>query len=224
MDEILQMIGLGAVVFGLSMGLSYLITYRRRVLPIGLPVEENTSCRLVGPGGDYRSYYLRATRKGLVFSAPLHRDNFVPLRVGEKVMVQAPAENAIITFRTEIVGRDPETHEFLLAKPERIRRVDRRAELRDTTLAGEAVEINQEPGELVDLSAYGAKILTATPVLPGDTVRLELPFEYGTAYGWILEATPAAFGPHLGHTVRIKFNAPLSGMVGRKNRRLYISP
>ncbi len=222
MEQTLQLIGLFAVVFGVSMALSYLLTMGKKLRPVRLPIAPNTSCRIIGPGGDYRSYYLKSSKKGLVFSAPLHRDHFVPLREGESIMVQAPADNAIITFRTTIVKRDPETHEFLLANPDRIRRVDRRAEVRDTSLQGEAVSINQDYGTLVDLSAYGAKIVTAAEVTPGDTVRLELPFEYGTAYGWILEAIPAAAGCEQGHAVRIKFNSPLSGMVSKKRRRLYM--
>lgn len=222
MVEFLQMVGFLAVVFAASLGISYFITRSKRKSVQLVPLPENARVRMVGPGGSYRCFYLRRNKHGLIFSAPIQRDHYVPVRIGESMMVQAPLSDSILTFRTSVVDRDVDTHEFTLATPERVRHVDRRSEKRDSSLSGSIIRLNDEPASLKDLSAGGAKVISNALVRPGDTVKVELPGDYGVIYGWALEAIPTAYGTGMASELRVRFEEPLSGLAGIQRRHHYL--
>ncbi|MBL8067341.1 MAG: PilZ domain-containing protein [Armatimonadetes bacterium] len=222
MVEILQMVGLLAVVFALSWVAGWWFVGRKHRPLTLVPIAENCRVRMVGPGGTYRCYFIRRDKSGLVFSAPLQRDRYVPVKVGESLMVQAPLADGLITFRSQVLSRDAETHEFTLAMPERIREVDRRSEPRHPQTAGNIVRINDEPASLVDLSGGGARIVTNAPIQPGDNIYLDLPAELGTVHGWALECLPADGGSRVAREIRVRFEEPLTGLTGMRRRHLYL--
>jgi len=219
MLSFLQLVGVFSVVFGVTVAISYGIhvVKRPRINKVDLP--ENATVRMVGAGGVYRCHYLRAERRGLVFSSPIQRDHYVPLRAGESLMIQVPMPESLLTFRTTILERDADQHEFLLAHPEGIKRIDRRSEVRDTTIDGQEAILNGDSATMVDLSAGGAKVITSQVVDPGDQVRLELPANLGSAYGWALESTATHRGRQSARAVRIKFQVPLSGLRSQRTKR-----
>ena len=221
MIAVLQMVGLLALVLATSMAVSYWITAKSRKKVVLVPIPENTRVRMVGPGGAYRCYFLRRTKAGLVFSSPLQRDHYIPVRVGETMMVQAPLSDCVLTFRASILGRDADTHEFTLSLPERIRHIDRRSESRDHSVQGSIVSLNNERATLCDLSAGGARVVCGGKIVPGDAVRLDLPSDLGTTYGWALECVPSVMGNASAKEIRIRFEAPLSGLAGARRRSLY---
>lgn len=221
MDTIFELVGLLVVAFAISFTLAWLWSRRPKPVKI-LPLHENTSVRMVGQSGVYRCTYLRRSPKGLVFSAPLQRNVHVPITVGELMMIQAPVAESVITFRSKVVSRNGDTHEFTLENPERFRHVDRRAEKRDTTLGGTIIRINHNPGCLVNLSAQGARILTTSHIQPGDVICLELGGESEEVYGWALESIPESIGQSIGRSVRIRFDQPLASLESISRRQLYI--
>ncbi len=210
--ELLSALGLFALIFGLSMGVSYVVTSWRGRHIEKVHIEPNSKVRLIGPGGAYRCYFVRSNDKGLVFTSPLHKDSFVPVRPGESLMVQVPTDDGLLTFSSTVQSRDAATHELLLAHPSAVRRTDRRAEPRDTAYRGTAVKVNGETAELVDLSAGGARIVGSGSIRPGDAIQVQLPTGLGDAEGWALECQPAAFGARQGNEVRICFDHPLAGL------------
>jgi hypothetical protein len=222
MIEFLQMVGLLAVVFTVSMVVSHLVMARSRRQVTFVPIAENTRVRMVGPGGSYRCYFVRRSKKGLVFSAPLQRDRYVPVRVGESMMVQAPVGDSLVTFRSSVESRDADSHEFVLAWPLRIRQVDRRSENRDKSVVGSIVRLNGEPASLIDLSAGGAKVMSNAVVEAGASVSVELPEQTETVYGWALESVPSSHGSAITREVRVRFEEPLSGLSGIRRKHLYL--
>jgi hypothetical protein len=221
MIEILQMVGLLMAVLSGSMVLSYFLTRHNRKQLAIVPLEENTRVRMVGPGGSYRCYFLRRSKKGLTFSAPLQRDRYIPVRVGESMMVQAPLADCLVTFKSTVESRDAETHEFILAWPKRVRMVDRRAENREATREGSIILVNGEPASVLNLSAGGARLVTAAKIQPGDTLSLELNQDFGMVYGWALEVLPSLSGG-AAWEVRVRFEEPLAGFTGIRRRQLYL--
>lgn len=200
------------MVFGASAALSYGYTYLRNRRRPGLNLPVNSKARLVGAKGAYRSYYLRSLPEGLVFSSPLQRDRFAPLRIGESVMVQLPVEGGVVTFCTKVLSRTPESEEFVVEHPQTFRRADRRIEPRDTTCAGTLATLNGSQAVMKDLSAGGARVVSTSRVQPGDTARLELPLGMGEAYGWVVAAHPGVIEGRQGIEARIQFQKPLSGL------------
>lgn len=221
MLESLQLVGLLASVFAVSMGISYALTAHRRRPLASLPLQPSTSIRIVGPGGAYRAHFLGIEKSGVRVSSPLQKDRFVPFRPGDSLMVQAPVDGSIVTFRTTVLKRQKEDHSYLLAHPDRVRHIDRRAEPRDESWDGTTVRLNQGVALLKNLSACGACLVSVEPLVPGDTVRLDLPDGFGTAHGWILETKADALDGKSARQARIRFDAPLSGMKTAARTRHY---
>jgi hypothetical protein len=213
--EILQAIGLFAMVFTASLAVSYLVSSWKGRKVEEVKILENTKVRMVGAGGAYRCFYLRAERRGLIFSNPLQKDRYVPLRVGDAMIVQVPGEEGLMTFCSEILVRSIDTHELTLAHPKLVRRMDRRSEERDTTCRGSLTEVNGIAGEMVDLSAGGMKAVLAGHVTPGEPVTVKLPAGMGIVDGWALEAVPAAWEGRLAREVRVQFQRPFLGLSAR---------
>ncbi len=212
MNDVLTMLGLFALVFGFSMAVTYLVSSwkGRRVQEVNLPAE--TKVRLIGAGGAYRCYYLRTDSEGLVFSTPLQKDRYVPLRIGDSLIVQAPTTDGLVTFSSEILDRCPESHELRLSHPKIVRRTDRRSEPRLTIFDEAHVQVNGQASELKDLSAGGSRLVTKAVIGPGDRVSVTLPRGMGHVEGWTLDAQPAAFEGHPAREVRIQFDQPLAGL------------
>lgn len=212
MNDMLTMLGLFALVFGVSMAVTYLVTSikGKRVEQVNLPAD--TKVRMVGAGGAYRCYYLRTEEDGLIFSTPLQKDRYVPLRVGDSMIIQAPTQDGLVTFSSEILDRSGESHEIRLGHPKIVRRTDRRSEPRLTLIDDPNVRLNGEISLLQDISAGGSRVITKAVVAPGDRVSVSLPKGLGHVNGWALEALPAAFEGHPAREVRIQFDQPLAGL------------
>jgi hypothetical protein len=219
MSELLQFVGLMAILFAGSMGVAYLATSLKRGRSLCLDIHEGHSVRVLMPGGAYRCRFVRQDRNGLVLSAPMEQDRFVPVHAGESVMVQAPQGDSLLCFRSDILGRDGTLHEFTVAKPSTIKRIERRGEKRDKSYAGSKAKLNGVSADMMDLSTMGAKVVTPAIVIAGDAVTLELPMGLGSVEGWALAARPAAFEGKPAREVRIKFMVPVPGMVPEKARQ-----
>jgi hypothetical protein len=199
--------------FGAAFGVFYAVaaaTNRRKPATLDLP--EGSLLRLVAPSGTYRTRLVNVTSRGIIVSAPLQHSSYVPLHPGEKIIVQAPMPEGIITFRCEVANRSADEHEIVLTRPERVRKHDRRSEPRFTIWEDKPVKVNRGEGALVDLSAGGAKVFTMEVVRPGDFLSLFLPEGFGEVSGWALEAIPASRHGRKGSELRIQFDNPLNGL------------
>jgi hypothetical protein len=215
MVEVVKLIASFVLFFGGSLLVSYglfsLLSARRNRLDIA----EGTAVRLVGPGGAYRCHYLGRDGEDLLFTSPLQADRYVPIRVGEKLFVQVPGVDCMLSFRSTVVKRDGSSHELVLSNPDYVRRTERRSEPRLTKFAGEDALFDGEPASIVDLSAAGACLLSRRRPDPGQRVRVVLPASQLDTVGWALEASPASIGTHQGYKVRVQFTEPLSGLSKR---------
>jgi len=212
MREILEVIGFFALALLSGAVLGTIVSMRRKSKHNVLDLPAHTKARMVGPKGVYRCYFVSSEKEGLVFSAPLQRDHYVPVQVGEPFMAQVPTSDGVLTFRTEIVSRDPVTHQFTVAHPAAVRRIERRAELRESVFDGIEAKVNDEPAVLCDLSLNGAKLVTHCDIAAGEPVRVVLPDGRGVCEGWALESVPGAWGSAVGRVVRVRFREPLGGL------------
>lgn len=188
--------------FVVSAVLGHIVAGRRR--PVPNPTLGST-LRIRGTGGQYRAKLLGYDNLTWRISCPLSRNNYVPLRVQDKLTVEAPMEDGVIIFRTQVTSRDEENHEFLLAAPENPTVTDRRSEKRKP-IAGVA-SIEGETGELVDISSLGARILTNRPCHVGERVRVEL--NGGMIYAWVLDFWPTRAEGYR-ETIRVRFEEVLT--------------
>src|SRR4051794_14678642 len=106
MENLASLILFFAAGFGISLGLAWLfvqIVARLRKQPVPIP---GSILRIRAGSGFYRSHVLDSAGSVWRISAPLQRDAYVPLRVGEEVVIEAAAKNGALLFRTQIVARE----------------------------------------------------------------------------------------------------------------------
>lgn len=185
-------------------------------------LSPNSTVKLVGPGGSYRCHFLRQDDEFLVFSNPLQADRYIPIRVGEKLMVSAAAINSFVAFRSEVIARDAEKHELSLRRPNFVKRTERRSTQRLKTLAGEDVLLEGEPAEIIDHSSMGICVLATTRPSPAAVVRVSLPAYGVDGFGWAIESAPAAFGRRAGYRVHIQFQEEQTFADRKANRKTFV--
>lgn len=208
MNDIVLLVGWFALLFSLSVGASYALVKFKGGFKRPVSLAPDTPLLMSSPGGSYRSRFLMATSEGWVVAAPLQRDAFVPLRVGESMVVQAPAPGGVWTFRTEVLDRQMEGHLIVLSAPAKPHLVDRRGDKRDQRVRGEEVMLNGVPSELLDISSHGAAVLSAAPLANGDGILLAMQGLEFEARGWALECAPLRHADGR-RNVRICFSEPI---------------
>ncbi|MBS1706213.1 MAG: flagellar brake domain-containing protein [Armatimonadetes bacterium] len=172
-------------------------------------VEHDAPVRMKSECGMYRARFLGAQGKNLLFSSPILRDAYVPLRVGLSLTIEIPRPKGVIIFRTQVIHRDPVTHTFVVARPSDPMVLDRREEPRSERFAGTQVSLNEEWGELMDLSVNGARFQTFFPFSAGDVIKVHIPLFHACVLGWVLDASPIDIGARTGTMIRVRFVDPL---------------
>jgi hypothetical protein len=212
MSDIARVLVSAALLFGGSVLVSYSIAVFMSARRHRFDIKSGATLRLVGPGGAYRCQFIERRKDALVVSSPIQADRFVPIRSGERIIVQVPSEQCVINFSTVVLSRDSDRHELVLKWPSTVRRIERRSEKRSEALSGEDALLDGEVASLIDLSAAGASLVTRKRPNPGDRVRVVLPSSGLDAYGWTLDSTHAPFGNTPGYKIRVQFEEPLSGL------------
>lgn len=205
MKDVVYVVALVCLYFGGAILVSYCMFWYFASKQADPCLAENTSVKLVGPGGTYRCHYLRRDDDFLIFSNPLQADRFVPIRPGEKMMVCSASSKGFVTFSTQVLERDANRHELKLALPNFIKRSERRAAPRLTSLKGEDVLLDGEPAEIVDHSPIGMCVLASDRPQQGEVVHVALPSHGVSASGWAVDAVPASIGKYASFKVHIQF-------------------
>ncbi len=183
---------------------------RMRGLRAGQPV------RIVGAGGIARAQLKSIGRRGLRLGAPLVLDRAWNPEPGQKIMVQAPSDEGVISFSARILSVNASSGEVLIESPGYLKAVERRCEPRDASCAGTSAMVNGHAGRIINLSASGARLMTGAPIRPGDEVDVELPLGLGLAEGWALSVEPGFEKSQ--RDVRIRFDRPLAGLTLQPRR------
>jgi hypothetical protein len=164
--------------------ISYRLSSRSRSLAPGAVLKIRAA------SGVYRSRLIAATGGGWHISAPLQRDSYVPLRVGEELVIESPCADGILLFRTEVVSRDSETHQLSILPAHNMYRIDRRELRRWPHLTGETVKVEGEEGRVLDISEGGARIELPALLHRGERVRIEMPWS-DCLFAWVLSCDGA---------------------------------
>ncbi len=163
--------------------MAYQIARSRRVVKMS-PISD-ASARIKTGGGIYRSRFARTTDGEWWLHAPLENGHYVPLRVGEEVVIETVGAEGRLLFRTTITDRDAELKQIKIAIPEQIHGANRRAEVRHTNLSPKEVNVEGRKLKMCDLSNHGMCAETETPFIPGDWVKVEFPWAKQT-FAWVL--------------------------------------
>jgi c-di-GMP-binding flagellar brake protein YcgR len=210
-DDALASLALLAAAVGGGILVGWLMQNRRSAGKASL-LKPSMPLRLVGPGGVSRSTLRAVRRRTLEITPPLTLDRDWRPESGQRLMVQCPTDDGLISFTTHISDVKPDGL-IVVQKPEYLRRIERRSEPRSSLCFGRPIQINGRPAVLVNLSAGGAKVMAQAPIHPGDELDVELPDGMGKAEGWALDAVPLESDEW---SVRIRFDHPLSGLHTRQ--------
>ena len=206
MMDIGELIGIfmiaGAGAFLCTAVATHMVRHRKREAM--MQAEPIGPIRLRTEDGMYRSHFVRRTESGRwVVSAPLRRDSYVPIRIGEKLTAEAPMPGGVILFRTVVSDRDEKTHQLVLEIPAQVHIRERRESERETFFPPKECQLNGQSAELINLSAKGALVKSKRGVLPGDNVNLQLQTGEDSKVGYCLDSEHDTFRGEAGKRTRI---------------------
>ena len=151
----------------------------------------------------YRCRLISQDSSGWTFSAPMHRDNYVPVAVGEEVICEVVAHGGLITFPTKVISRKPIEGTILVASPKNVK-LDNRRTKADRREVEMDVIVGGRNGEVIDISSGGARVKIQGFEREGNMVKVDLPT--GESRGATVVDSK---NDHLGSVVRLKFDEPI---------------
>lgn len=175
-SQLAELVGYVAILFAGSFAFGYVLATRRAAKSLVPHPEPGCRVRVRSQDQVYRTRFEAVTPEGWVFSAPLSRDRYVPLRVGERLTIEAACERGLVLWRTEVVARAMDPHTFTVRKPEPARPQNRRREPRMPGLPWPNATLDGHPVELLDVSPRGCRILSEARHTIGDVVQVRLGF------------------------------------------------
>lgn len=187
---VLELAGLFAASALAAYAFHRLTGQKKRRLVLG----DQSLLRITTGESTYRSRIIAETPKGWLIASPLQRDAYIPLRVDEALLVQAPQGGGIVRFRSIILARQIETHYLEIERPESWQRVERRNARRSTALEGAKIEVEGRAADLVDLSEHGAKALADGRFARGERVAVQMPWPQYPIAAWVLDVHPDPMG------------------------------
>ncbi len=188
---------LGAL-FVSSVGIAYASFSLSRKRKLACLPKPGQMIRMRGLSGFYRSRFIAAGDKVWEISLPVQRDNFVPLRVGEEIVVEASTPKGALIFRTKVFGGEVGPSRIQILAPANPQLVERREYARDPKFKGEKVKVDSLAARVIDYSQGGICLQSARTLNRGDQVRIELPWQEEPVDAWVLDSE--------GLKVRLRFS------------------
>jgi c-di-GMP-binding flagellar brake protein YcgR len=183
-----------AKVFGRKSALSA----RQKRTPV-----ENARVRFKTGSAVYRSRLISHDDKQWIFAAPMQRDSYIPVPVGEDCVCEVVARGGVLIFTSKVVARQSQEGRIVIEAPVNAKLKNRRDDTRRIDLPM-TVQVGSHDGEVIDVSTTGAKVKLNGFQKEGQTVRVDLPDGESRA-GTVIESTHDS----VGSTVRISFDRPI---------------
>lgn len=211
MNEAMHWMTLFGVSFILSLGAGYLVTMFRQKNKRHFvnQVELNAPVRLRAASGVYRTRLLERSTEYLEFSAPIQRGHFVPLRVGDELIVEAPVDHGVVVFEVTVTQRCSESKSFRTTKPEAPTTVNRRVDHRTRLMEGVTASLNADSAKIIDISTSGGRFSSLSRFEPGEVVKLKIDSIHANLLAWVLECVPTSLQDRQGYMVRLRFTEKL---------------
>ena len=204
MQEILTLLVSFSVVFGLGIVLAKAyLSFRARSCKDGFVPVENAKVRMKTSTALYRCRLVSTSASGWVFTAPMHRDHFVPVSVGEEITCEVVAKGGVLLFSTKVIARKPIEGTIVVATPKNFKIDDRRNKTDRSEVQMEVV-VAGKTGAVMDLSPGGARVKIQGFEREGNMVRIDLPT--GESRGALVVDSK---NDHIGSVIRLKFDEPI---------------
>lgn len=204
MQEILTLLVSFSAVFALgAIAAKAVVTLRSRSHRDGCTPVENAKVRMKTSTALYRCRLISHDRNSWVFTAPMQRDNYVPISVGEQVTCEVIANGGLIIFSSVVTSRKAIEGSIVVAAPKNIK-LENRRDQSDRKEIDMAVVVAGKNGAVIDLSPGGARVKIQGFEREGNMVRVDLPS--GESRGAIVVDSK---NDHMGSVIRLKFDEPI---------------
>ena len=204
MQEILTLLVSFSAVFALgAIAAKAVVTLRSRSHRDGCAPVENAKVRMKTSTALYRCRLISHDRNSWVFTAPMQRDNYVPISVGEQVTCEVIANGGLIIFSSVVTSRKAIEGSIVVAAPKNIK-LENRRDQSDRKEIDMAVVVAGKNGAVIDLSPGGARVKIQGFEREGNMVRVDLPS--GESRGAIVVDSK---NDHMGSVIRLKFDEPI---------------
>lgn len=192
------------IVFGASCAVAFGVGYglRRWRRPFVPPV--NAKMRVRTADAIYRCRFVGEGTDGWAFSAPLQRDNYVPLNIGQTVSCEVTTDAGVVVFEARVKGRRADPPAIVVVPPREVRNLNRRTDERRPVAGKNEVSVDGTPGTLLDLSRGGARLRMRRAPVRGARVGVTLPTGESIVAD-VLESEPSLGGA----VVRLRFLSDL---------------
>lgn len=166
------------------------------------PVE-NAKVRMKSASALYRCRLISHGPDGWVFSAPMQRDSYVPIPVGEVMTCEVIGKSGVMTFQTAVIARRSKEGVIVVSAPKNVNVQNRREGNRREGLPME-VMVGGKSGSVMDLSPGGARVKIKGFEKEGNSVRIDLPS--GESRGATVVDARNDFE---GSVIRLRFDEPI---------------
>jgi hypothetical protein len=198
------------LLFAASLAAGYVLTTGFRKIAVSKPLFiPEAPVRLRSESNLYRTRFIRQEGDEMVFAAPISRESYVPIRVGEEVTIELLSEKGITLVRSTVVRRDDKTHEFAVGKPEMSSLIERREARRVAYEKDLRIQADSADAHLIDVSNRGAKFRTWKEFAKGERISIQLPWKKDLVGAWIIESAAAPKGTS-GREYRAVFEEPVA--------------
>ncbi len=205
MQEILLLLISFSAVFALGIiAARAWISLRTRAKGDELSPVENAKVRMKTSTALYRCRLISRDHNGWVFTAPMQRDHFVPISVGEQITCEVIANGGLIVFSTIVISRRAIEGSIVVAAPKSVKLQNRRDQT-DRKQVDMDVVVAGKNGAVIDLSPGGARVKIQGFEREGNMVRIDLPT--GESRGATVVDSK---NDHLGSVIRLKFDEPIT--------------
>ena len=204
MQEILILLVSFSAVFALgAIAAKAVVSLGSRSRRDGCTPVENAKVRMKTSTALYRCRLISHDRNSWVFTAPMQRDNYVPISVGEQVTCEVIANGGLIVFSTVVTSRKAIEGSIVVASPKNVK-LENRRDQSDRKEIDMAVVVAGKNGAVIDLSPGGARVKIQGFEREGNMVRVDLPS--GESRGAIVVDSK---NDHMGSVIRLKFDEPI---------------
>lgn len=166
------------------------------------PVD-NARVRFKTGSAVYRSRLISFGNEQWVFAAPMQRDSYIPVPVGEECVCEVVARGGVLIFTSKVIARQSKEGRIVIEAPVNPKLKNRRDDARRIDIPMKLL-VGNHGGEVLDVSTNGAKVKLSGFQKEGQTVRVDLP-DGETRAGTVIESTH----DNVGSTVRISFDRPI---------------
>ncbi|MCC7230425.1 MAG: hypothetical protein IT203_08510 [Fimbriimonadaceae bacterium] len=191
------------------LGFAFVKHFRGKQAPVP---KANAIFRISSLGTVYRSQFIGERPEGWAFTPPIQRDNHVPIKVGEPMVLETVVDQGVAVYRATLKARSHSPSMIIVERPSFWRVEDRRDSVRIADVGHMTAKLDGDTVGLLDMSACGARIRSQARHEAGKRVKLEVGGFDDAIHAWVIGTVQK--GDRYVMRLRFEEETDMSPMVG----------